>query len=434
MARRHKPFLIGDLLVDVPQEAQGFRIIPRESGTRDAYWYASDAAVSKGYLPKTVRLHGSLDVIDDVERMFGRCSALRQEMTEWLATGKAAFQRKYDGTVASLIECWQTDPGSTFHENRLSTQETYTNQAKPTVALLGKRAVASLTGADLRAAHRTLYAPAKPGEHRRERRAIAAMDVLRDATRYGAEAGHLDCVGLLTVLEGMVFRVDRSETVEHLPRPKKVAMGFEFAEAIVRKGLATGTPRGRAVALGVAAQFEFTLRQIDVIGYFVARNRTVMEPGMLALGTKAWKPGLRFEDFATGVLDLSTTKNNTDAVFDVAEYPLFQLALAAVPIAERVGPLVSVRPGEPVRKRFYSTMYNEVREAASVPETVWNARARHGGISEGQSSGADIVDVSKHAQHTDLATTVRNYVVPDLDTSRRVARSRVAKRAKDAAG
>lgn len=91
MARKHRPFLIGDLLVGVPPEAQGFRIIAREGGVRDAYWYASDIATGAGYPIKTVRLRGSLDVLDDVECMFGHCAYLQSQMLEWLTARRERF-------------------------------------------------------------------------------------------------------------------------------------------------------------------------------------------------------------------------------------------------------------------------------------------------------------------------------------------------------
>jgi hypothetical protein len=43
-------------------------------------------------------------------------------------------------------------------------------------------------------------------------------------------------------------------------------MSYAQAVAIVLEGLRRGTRRHRSIALGVAAQFEFTLRRIDVIG------------------------------------------------------------------------------------------------------------------------------------------------------------------------
>jgi hypothetical protein len=422
--------LVGGVPVEVPKEAQGFRIIERRAGERQAYWYAPDSAIKKAYPLKTIRLHGDLNAIADIETMFALCDTYNREMKEWVSRGGQRAPLKYWGTVKSLIELWQTDPESTFHENRHSTQQLYIDQAKPLVAVAGDRLISALKGTDLRGYFRELWAPVGPGKPRRERRAFAAMDMLRDAVKYGCEASLPDCLTFAPILQGMKFRVDRSETVTAMPKKKKVPMGFEFAEAIVKKGLEVGTTRGRAVALGVAAQFEFTLRQIDVIGYWLNTDRVVIEPNMIVRGKKAWRPGVCFEDFASGVLDLSTTKNSTDMVFDVSAYPLFQMALAAVPEQERRGPLVALEPGEPIRKRFYADIYREIADAAGVPATVWNARARHGGISEGQSSGADIVDVSKHAQHTDVATTTRVYVVPNVETSRRVAKARVANRKK----
>lgn len=44
-------------------------------------------------------------------------------------------------------------------------------------------------------------------------------------------------------------------------------MTYAQAEAIVLKGIEMGTRRSRSVALAIAAQFEFTISQIDAIGY-----------------------------------------------------------------------------------------------------------------------------------------------------------------------
>src|SRR5215813_3724659 len=192
-------------------------------------------------------------------------------------------------------------------------------------------------------------------------------------------------------------------------RPTKAAMMYEHAAAIVGEGLRRGTRRHRSVALGVAAQFEFTLRQIDVIGEWQKPNQAVaVEPGMITSRGWVWRSGLRFEDFACGTLDVTTSKTLARATFDVTAYPLFQKALAAIPDRERHGPLVVDESGLPVRRRYYQDLYRDVADA-------------HG-------SGADLVDVSKHAQHSDLNTTNRHYIVASVETSRRVARARVEHR------
>jgi len=62
--------------------------------------------------------------------------------------------------------------------------------------------------------------------------------------------------------------------------------------------------------------------------------------------------------------------------------------------------------------------------------------ARHGGATEAQHAGASLADIAEHAQHTDIntthkhyiANTTRNYIAPSVETSRRIARQRVAHR------
>jgi len=86
---------------------------------------------------------------------------------------------------------------------------------------------------------------------------------------YGAELGLPACLDLARVLERMTLRVPQPvrKAWKHA-RPKKLGMSYEQAAAIVAEGLRRGTRGDRSVALGVAAQFELTLRQVDVIGYW----------------------------------------------------------------------------------------------------------------------------------------------------------------------
>ena len=183
------------------------------------------------------------------------------------------------------------------------------------------------------------------------------------------------------------------------------------------------------MAIGVAAQFELTLRQVDVIGYWeIIEGTAEVERGAVVDRGQVWRPGLRFEDFAAGRLDLETSKTQTQAVFDVTVYPLFQQALAAVPEHERHGPLVTDDSGKPVRRRYYGDLYRDVADAAGVPRSVWNMHARHGGATEAQQAGVALADIAEHAQHSDINTTRKHCIVPSVETSRRVARQRVAHR------
>jgi len=70
----------------------------------------------------------------------------------------------------------------------------------------------------------------------------------------------------------------------------------------------------------------------------------------------------------------------------------------------------------------------EVVDAAGVPRAVWNMFARHGGTTEAQQAGVNLADIAEHAQHADINTTRKHYIVPSVETSRRVAKQRVAHR------
>jgi hypothetical protein len=45
-----------------------------------------------------------------------------------------------------------------------------------------------------------------------------------------------------------------------------------------------------------------------------------------------------------------------------------------------------------------------------------------------QEAGVALQDIADHAQHADINTTRKHYIVPSVETSRRVARQRVAHR------
>jgi len=81
-----------------------------------------------------------------------------------------------------------------------------------------------------------------------------------------------------------------------------------------------------------------------------------------------------------------------------------------------------------VSRRYYWDLYRDVADAAGIPRAVWNMHARHGGATEAQEAGVALQDIAEHAQHADINTTRKHYIVPSVETSRRVARQRVAHR------
>jgi hypothetical protein len=417
--------------VEVEITGKGFRVITRDDGEREAWWYGAKRAVKRGYHPKTMRLYGNLDSLGDVQKMFDRCNDLWTEMLGWLADGEVDNRPIYDGTVGALVDCYFKDPASPYHDIRYNTQRGYASWGAALKRVAGKRRISALVGNDLRNWHRNVSKPAAPGRPPRDRLAKAVIQMTRIVLAYGKAAGLDDCSRLYAMIEGIEFRKESDEKRIGQPKPKKkVVMTYAQAEAIVRKGLEDGTRRGRSVALAVAAQFEFTISQIDAIGYWMPAQHIPVTEGMIIRGGKVWRPGLRFEDFEEGMLDLARLKTGKSAVFDIGEYPLFQLALSAVPEDEQTGPLVTDTDGDPVRYRVFYGLYRKIAETAGVPKEVWNSRARHGGGTEARAAGAPIDDIADHLQKSDVEGTRRDYIVGNVETTRRVARKRVASRPK----
>jgi hypothetical protein len=367
----------------------------------------------------------------ELQKLANKCAELWAEMVEWLGDPEGQGKLLYDGTVASLIDCYQRDPESSYHGLSSNTKNCYDEWCTALKRLAGLRRVDRITGRDLRKWFFSMMEPTEPEGPPRVRLARGCVrQMMPILLAFGAECGLPGCLELAQVLDRMTLRVPKDIRIKwRNSRPKKVAMTFEQADALVTAGLAKGTRRHRSVAIGVAAQFEFTLRQIDVIGSWenLDRLRNLPADAVVKHG-KVWQPGLRYEDLTTGVLDLSTSKTDTPAVFDVASYPLFQAALAAVPENERRGPIAVDENGQPFQRRYCAQLYRELAAAAAVPNEVWNMRARHGGVTEAKDAGADPVDIGKHAQHSNLQTTYKHYMVPTIETSRRVARARVAHR------
>jgi hypothetical protein len=392
---------------------------------------ATAKARSAGYLPRTVRLHYDLNTELGRCELEQRCRTLANETLAWLTDPAEKREPVYDGTVAALIACYQTDPGSPYRGLAQNTQRGYDDWCRTLERAIGKRRVDRLSGQDLRDCFFALLQPEQPNGAPRVRLAKACVrTMLSILLNYGAEVGLFGCLDLAQVLERMTLRVPKDvRAAWKAKRPQKAAMSYQQAVAIVAEGLRRGTRRNRSVALGVAAQFEFTLRQIDVIGEWqrIDHAKEIPSDAIVSHG-QVWRPGLRFEQVLDGTLDLTTSKNDTATVFDVTAYPLFMRALEAVPENERAGPLVVDDEGMPIRRRNYQDLYRDVANAAGVPRAVWNIFARHGGVTEAHESGADLVDIGKHAQHRDLNTTNRQYIVPSIETSRRVARARVAHR------
>lgn len=437
MQHRRRTLIVAGQAIEI--DAPGLDI--REGGTRRAYWVCPKRGRRMRFQPTILRLHFDLDSAADVERMAAQCRQLYTEMLEWIASPEAQDRITYDGTLESLFELWQRDPLSPWHGHSENTKSSYEYGIRVLKAHgYTNRRVDRLTGQDLRRWHNEIAQPKDyVGQPLKRKADVAIRDVLRASLVYGMEVGLTECAPLLAVLSVMRFKGPKMTKDERaIVKKPKLPMSYEQAEAIVKLGIAKGEKKWRSIALGVAAQFEFTLRQIDVIGAWEPiRGPRAFPAGTIVAGKKWWRPGLRFEDIGT-LLSLPTSKTDTDVDFEPGEYPLFQTALASVPVADRVGPLCVTNDDMPFQKRYFADIFRQLATDAGVPEEIWNARARHGGLTEGYEAiveqhgegSAALNDLRFHGQHGDIQTTFGHYIRPGAKATTRVAKLRVASRTK----
>jgi len=431
MSRKRRPLVVGGQTVEI--EAPGLKI--RQRGERvEIRWEPRPDAARAGFKPRTVKLAYDLSDPADVARMVARCHLLWADMLEWLGRrGEPPAGAVYDGTLRSLIKAYQTRPLSPYRAVSANTRRGYDDWCRTLDRAFGGRRIDKLSGEDFRRWFATLMEPATPGGPPRIRLAQACVrSMLSILLKFGAEMNPPAprCLELAAVLAEMEFRAPPDIRERWLAmRPKRSAMTYEQAEAIVAEGLRRGTRRHRSLALGVAVQFELTWSQIDVIGSWERVEGRALPVGAIVRARRIWRPGLRYEDFGAGMqVDAGRHKTGRLGSYDLTAYPLVVRALAAVPEAERAGPVVVDDAGDPMRRRYYIDLYRDLADAAGVPRSVWNAMARHGGATEAKGAGVPLEDVADHLRHADVSTTRRHYIEPQVEVTRRVAKARVASR------
>jgi hypothetical protein len=112
MARKRKPLVLNDVIVEL--DAPGLQIVRRPNGELWQYWVVSHEGRRRGYLPRTIRLHYDLTNATGRLELEHRCKILTNEMLVWLGDPEGEKKPLYDGTVAALIRCYQTDKNSPY--------------------------------------------------------------------------------------------------------------------------------------------------------------------------------------------------------------------------------------------------------------------------------------------------------------------------------
>ena len=90
-------------------DAPGLVWKPRKDGW-EARWYARADLVQRGYTPKSIALWTGSEP-NEFQRAWisDRCGIFQREMLTW-GRGAQPVVGRFDGTLKSLIACYQTDP------------------------------------------------------------------------------------------------------------------------------------------------------------------------------------------------------------------------------------------------------------------------------------------------------------------------------------
>src|SRR5260221_4560844 len=105
------------------EDAPGLIWRPHGQGW-EARWQCRTDLVAKGFEPKSTKLWaGTEPSRTDVAFIQDNCRRLQDEMLLFSRGGLPPMANPFDGTLQSLINCYQTDADSPYQKNRFHTRQ-----------------------------------------------------------------------------------------------------------------------------------------------------------------------------------------------------------------------------------------------------------------------------------------------------------------------
>lgn len=388
--------------------APGLKWRKRKGGPDVPYWIASGAARKAKY---PIKLANLSCFVDDPKTLKNRCIRLQAEMTTWLA-GHKSRTPVFDGTFASLLDIYFTDPESSYRKLKPGSQHPYDIYGGKLRAHIGSRRIDACDGRDVKRWFE-VWMGAK--DHRLPEAKLPsarmALCVLKAAISFGIVCRHPGCADFQTILAQLQFPTNVRRTFA--PTAEQVTLARQAAHR-------AGFP---SRALSYALQFETTLRQWDVTGEWIPLS-DYRPSAVLFYGAKWIGPGWANIDqnlilHTTPTKTEDTTAATTD--HDLRLCPMVMEEIARVPPENRTGPLiVDERTGLPYTYQSFKDGWRADFKAAGLPAKMWNRDLRAGGVTEGRKAGASLEDSSKVAGHSGTKTTGRVYDRDTLEAHRRV--------------
>lgn len=389
------------------------------TGKWEGRWRARQDLIKKGYRPRLIRLYlGEWPTPADEQYIRTRCKRLQGEMLIW-GRGGIPTMTTFNGTLASLIGCYQHDRDSSFHKLRYKSRVGYSYLCERIVRDRGDEKIAEVKARHILRWHEDW---AKDG---RIAMAHSLMTMLRTVVSFGATfLEDAECARLSMALKQMRFEN---------AKPRDERLTSDQVIAIRSEARAKGH---RSLALAQAFQFELMLRQKDVIGEWVP----ISEPGTSAVtsGNDKWLRGITWNEVDQNmILRHVTSKRQKLIEVDLRNAPMVMdelratygenLTRADLPAS---GPIVVYeKTGLPYRMLAFRYLWRDMADAVGVPKSVRNMDSRAGAITEATESGADLEFIKHAATHSDIGMTQR-YARAAQDKTATVMRLRAEHRNK----
>jgi hypothetical protein len=315
----------------------------------------------------------------------------------------------YRGSMRDACRIYQEHPHSPFHGVKHNTRKAYLTCLRRIEATVGSRIVKNVTVPTCHYWYSEWRKPDFEDDIEHVDRAHDTIAMVRTVIYFMASLRYTDCKQLASELDKAKFEKGGAREQE---------LSYQQAAAFIKKALELGRknimPFDRALrmAIGVAAQFELLLRQMDIIGEWApAHAKRKIPPGIARVdrGAESWIGFFTWEHVAGWRWRMKTSKSKYRSAqdFDLTRYDLLYPLLEMVPLEERSGAIVKGEHGLPVRQRSYYNWFREIGDAAGIPREVWNMDARAGGATEAHDAGAEIGAIADAMTHENGRTTLR---------------------------
>jgi hypothetical protein len=402
-------------------------------------WQARTDLVQRGFLPKSQQVYvGEQPNETETAYIQDTCRRLQDEMLVW-GRGGIEAQNQFDGSLKSLVRCYQTDPDSTYHKLRYKVRLHSDSLCKRLITDHGHEDLGDIKGRTILSWHRTWTGGDDMKVGPKIAMGSAFVGKLRTLFTFGRSILEIEeCRRLGEVMHDLKFEGTKS---------RKVRITAQQADAV--RYMARLHFGWYSISLGQAFQFECTLRQKDVVGEWVP----IAEEGVsdvIDSGEK-WLRGIRWEEIDDNlILRHVTSKKQKPVVVDLklapmvieelVEYARGQQILVTDQVTKKVtvnrqllptaGPvLICDTNGLPWTDAEYRRKWRLVANACGLPKNVWNMDSRSGAISEGIAAGANIEWVRHAATHSDISQTA-DYDRTQEESTAKVMKLRVADRNK----